>query len=329
MKTGIYGAGQWGDVFYRVISKYEKIDFFADKHKTGKFYDIPIISPYEIPNKSKIYNSVATYEDEVFEDLKGKNLISFVETLKKYPDITNEFYKDNYLWLSGKLLDDRLKDVRELLKDQISLDFFDKWVKFRETFDMKYYPYPTNTLKEQYFIDEFKYSKRYVDCGAFDGDSVLRYFEFNKDGMSIAFEPDIKNLKKCNKNLKNKNVLIYPLGIYSKTTIFKFNPLGSGGSISKVGEVEVAVTSLDETVYNFRPDYIKMDIECAESEAIKGAENIIKDFSPNLAISIYHKASDLWEIPLLIKEINPNYEFKIRCHNHLCLETILYCKVKK
>jgi len=22
------------------------------------------------------------------------------------------------------------------------------------------------------------------------------------------------------------------------------------------------------------------------------------------------------------------YEFKIRCHNHLCLETILYCKVK-
>jgi FkbM family methyltransferase len=327
MKTGIYGAGQYGEVFYKVISKYEKIDFFVDKSKKGKFLNIPIISP-EKAKKSKelkIYNSLFFYEEEIRKEV---DIVSFIEVLKKYPQIIYEIYKKNILWFGGELLNPKLKEVKKLLKDKISLNFFDKWVKFRETFNMKHYPYPTNLLKDQYFVEEFKYSKRFVDCGTFDGDSVIKYFQYNKNGMCIAFEPDENNIKLCNKNLKNKNVLIYPLGVYSYTTILKFNPLGSGGSIDENGSVEVAVTSLDETIYNFRPDYIKMDIEGAEKEALLGAKKIIKDFSPKLAISIYHKAEDLWEIPLLIKEINPKYEFKIRCHANMCLETILYAKVR-
>ena len=272
-----------------------------------------------------IYNSVATYEKEVKKDLE---VINFIDVLKKYPEIINEFYSSRYLWLNGKLIDKKLAKVRKLLKDEVSLNFFDKWVKFRETFYMKFYPYPTNSLEEQYFIDEFKYSNRFVDCGGFIGDTIESYYKLN-NGKLISFEPDPNNLKKLQTKAKNRDVLIYPLGVYSKTKILKFNPLGSGGSIDEKGDLEIAVTSLDETIYNFKPDYIKMDIEGAEVEAIKGAKNIIKDFSPKLAISIYHKASDLWEIPLLIKEINPDYEFKIRCHNHLCLETILYCKVNK
>lgn len=319
----IYGAGVWGEVFSRVIDA----DFFIDKYKDGSLKNKPILKIEEVPKDTIIYNSVATYENEVLTELKGFNIISFVDTIKKYPKIINEFYKDNYLWLSGKLLDKRLDEVKKLLKDDISLNFFDKWVKFRETFDINFYPAPTNTLQEQYFIDEFKYSKRFVDCGGFIGDTIKRYYQYN-DGKVISFEPDPNNLKKLNTEAKNKDVLIYPLGVYSKTTILKFNSLGSGSKIDENGEIEIAVTSLDETIYNFKPDYIKMDVEGAEKDAILGAKNIIKDFSPNLAISIYHKASDLWEIPLLIKDINPNYEFKIRCHNHLCLETILYCKVK-
>jgi len=118
------------------------------------------------------------------------------------------------------------------------------------------------------------------------------------------------------------------MGVYSKTTILKLTSLGSGSFISNKGDNFISVTSLDETIYNFKPDYIKMDIEGSEKEALIGAKEIIKDFKPKLAISLYHKAEDLWEIPLLIKELNPDYEFKIRCHNHLCIETVLYCKDK-
>jgi len=326
MKIAIYGAGQYGEIFYKIISKYEKIDYFIDKYKKGKLLDIPIISIKQAKKMNLIiYNSVATYEKEVKKDLE---VIDFIDTLKKYPEIINEFYNSSYLWLSGKLIDKKLSQVREFLNDEVSLIFFDKWINFRETFDIKFYPYPTNRLEEQYFIDEFKYSNRFVDCGGFIGDTIESYYKLN-DGKLISFEPDSNNLKKLQKKAKNRDVLIYPLGVYSKTTILKFNSQGSGSCIDEKGNLEIAVTGLDETIYNFKPDYIKMDIEGAEIEAIKGAKNIIKDFSPNLAISIYHKANDLWEIPLLIKEINPNYEFKIRCHNHLCLETILYCKVTK
>jgi hypothetical protein len=180
MKTVIYGAGQYGNVFYRVISKYEKIDFFIDKYKKGTLHGIDIIQPTDIKGDIKIYNSVATYEDEVKEEL---DVIDFVDTLSLYPDIIKEFYNDGYLWLEGKLLDDKLKEVRKLLNDKISLDFFDRWVKFRENFDMKYYPSPTNSLDVQYFIDEFKYSKRFVDCGGFIGDTIEAYYKHNIGGQ--------------------------------------------------------------------------------------------------------------------------------------------------
>jgi FkbM family methyltransferase len=326
MKIGIYGTGQYGKIFYNIISKYEKVDFFVDKYKTGYINNIPIIKISDIPKNSKIYNSVATYENKVKKEV---DIINFVKTLIKYPEIVLEFKKENYLWFQGFLIDDNLKEVKKLLEDEISINFFDRWVKFRETFNMKFYPYPTNSLSEQYFINGFKHSNRFVDCGAFDGETIVEYFKHNSGGMSISFEPDPKNLEKLNKIIKHKNALIYPLGVYNKTTILRFNPLGSGGSIEEDGKLEIAVTSLDKTIYNFKPDYIKMDIEGAEKDALIGAKNIIKDFSPNLAISIYHKAEDLWEIPLLIKSINSNYKFQIRCHNHLCLETILYAKATK
>jgi len=323
LKTAIYGAGQFGKIFDRIINA----DFFIDKFKSGSLNNKPILKIKEIPQDVIIYNSVIFDESDVLRDLEKFNIISFENTLKKFPKIIEEFKKEKFLWLKGKLINEKLKEVRTLFKDEISLDFFDKWVNFRKTFDMKYYPSPTNSLKEQYFIDEFKHSKKFVDCGAYIGDTALEYFKLNS-GKVISFEADPNNVKKLKENVKNKNVLIYPIGVYSKTTILKLTSLGSGSFISNKGDNFISVTSLDETIYNFKPDYIKIDIEDSEKEALIGAKEIIKDFKPKLAISIYHKAEDLWEIPLLIKELNPNYEFKIRCHNYLCIETILYCKDK-
>lgn len=55
-------------------------------------------------------------------------------------------------------------------------------------------------------------------------------------------------------------------------------------------------------------DYIKMDIEGAEVAALSGGSASISKFKPRLAISGCHKDVDLWEIPLLIKKINPKYK---------------------
>ena len=73
--------------------------------------------------------------------------------------------------------------------------------------------------------------------------------------------------------------------------------------------------------------FIKMDIEGAELNALKGAENTIRDNVPKLAIRIYHQLNDLWEIPIYLSEIVPEYNFFVRHHSKGLAETVLYAKV--
>lgn len=53
----------------------------------------------------------------------------------------------------------------------------------------------------------------------------------------------------------------------------------------------------DETVYDKEPTFIKMDIEGSEQEALKGCKRILKELKPKLALCVYHKPEDLFEIP--------------------------------
>ena len=67
-----------------------------------------------------------------------------------------------------------------------------------------------------------------------------------------------------------------------------------------------------------------MDIEGFELNALEGAKDTIKKYRPKLAICLYHKPQDLWEIPLFIKSIDSNYKIFIRHHTDLLNETVCY-----
>ncbi len=67
-----------------------------------------------------------------------------------------------------------------------------------------------------------------------------------------------------------------------------------------------------------------MDIEGAERKTIEGAENIIKKYRPELAICVYHRADDIFEIPLAIKKLVPEYKLYLRQHSDSLLDTVLY-----
>ena len=58
-----------------------------------------------------------------------------------------------------------------------------------------------------------------------------------------------------------------------------------------------------------------MDIEGAEVMALEGGKSIIKNHSPKLALSAYHKKTDLLDIPIKIKEINSKYDIYLNCQN--------------
>ena len=70
--------------------------------------------------------------------------------------------------------------------------------------------------------------------------------------------------------------------------------------------------------------FIKMDVEGAELEVIKGAKNIIMRQHPRLAVSIYHKIEDIWEIPTLILEYYSGYQLYLRHYSFSYYDTVLY-----
>jgi hypothetical protein len=74
-----------------------------------------------------------------------------------------------------------------------------------------------------------------------------------------------------------------------------------------------------------RVDFIKMDIEGSELEALKGAEETIRRFRPRMAISIYHKDDDYFTIPLFIRNLELGYRFYLENYTISDGETVLYC----
>ena len=70
--------------------------------------------------------------------------------------------------------------------------------------------------------------------------------------------------------------------------------------------------------------FIKMDIEGSELEALKGAKNQIMNYSPRLAICVYHKREDLITIPQYIKKLVPEYKLYLRAHFPYASELVIY-----
>lgn len=98
-----------------------------------------------------------------------------------------------------------------------------------------------------------------------------------------------------------------------------------GAMLSDRGDGEkVTVYSIYDYFRDQRIPFIKADIESFEFSLIKGASNVIRRDHPKLAICIYHNASDMYRIALLIKELNHDYRFAVRQHYCELSDTVLY-----
>lgn len=169
----------------------------------------------------------------------------------------------------------------------------------------------------------------FVDGGCFDGSTAINFMKWcdNKYKEIWAFEPDLKNLEKCKINLSEKfqNINLVAEGLWNKREIVKFNANGSAGAkIIEEGCEQIRTNRLDDIIPDKKVSFIKLDIEGAELNALKGAEKIIREQKPKLSICIYHKPEDIWEIPSLLLEYNSDYIFYIRHYSLGAAETILY-----
>ena len=321
MKIAIYGAGIFGKLFFQTLTI--KVDFFIDDFSLKQEYEnIPIIKLDKVDKSTKIFISVLQHSKKIEKNLLEAgfiDVINFTSSISYMPNILHKLSKTNYLWLVEDLKSmlklDKLKLVSELLFDEKSKILLKQIIALRSTLDIKYYINPTDI---EYFPSDVPIlenidSINFIDCGAYTGDTIEELLiQTTNVNSTISFEPDTKNLLSLQeqvKLLKHKypktNFIIYPAGVYSCNSILKFtnNGIDSSASFNKNSNIEVPVVALDTILLNSNPNYIKMDIEGAEKDALLGAKQILQKYKPNLAICLYHKPEDLWELPLLINEI--------------------------
>lgn len=230
-----------------------------------------------------------------------------------------------------------------LLKDKQSRQVLSNLIKYRISLNKKYI---LNSRSEiSFYLDgrilPLGENEVFADCGGYDGDSIINFHRAvaGKFAKIYSFEPDRTNfakLEKIAKKLDPKRIIPVKKGVYYKTGRIHFSEsstvdshivkdvrrISSGEDKGKL--ISINVASLDDF---FRakevPTFIKMDIEGAEREALLGARTIIKKYKPKLAISIYHRSADLWDLPLLIRKLNSSYKLSIRHYSNEIVDTML------
>ncbi len=199
-------------------------------------------------------------------------------------------------------------------------------------------------LLEQYVYNDIKVEDGdyVIDGGGCYGDTAL-YFasKAGKCGKVFSFEFLPENLKIFNENLYrnsniSKNIEVNSLALWENnkedlyvveagpaTQCFRYKP--------KKYDFKVNTISIDQFVSRNsieKVDFIKLDIEGAEFETLKGALETIKKFKPKLAICLYHDIAHFSEIPNYLKEILPEYKFYFDHFTTHLGESVLFAKVK-
>ena len=101
----------------------------------------------------------------------------------------------------------------------------------------------------------------------------------------------------------------------------------SGSKISPDGNQTIQVIDIKKflnEVNDNLPTFIKLDIEGKEKDVLGAMDEFIAQKHPDLAISVYHSLDDLWEIPLLLHRLNPNYKIYLRHQSNYFTETVCY-----
>jgi FkbM family methyltransferase len=165
----------------------------------------------------------------------------------------------------------------------------------------------------------------YVDAGAYTGDHIAAFAKLNPRFTSAyAFEPQPEHLWEVAKRFgHDPRVKLVSKGLYSSNGRIGFDAALPVGAHVVAGGADIEVVRLDDAVTE-RVTYIKMDIEGAEIEALKGCERTIAEHRPRLAISVYHRPSDYFEIPKLVHAMRQDYRLYLRQHSPFNVDTVLY-----
>ena len=225
---------------------------------------------------------------------------------------------------------DSYEEVYHMLEDSTSKEIFTKLLNFKITFDYSFMEGFTNDHEGQYFDKEIIPKIKnicFVDGGGYVGDTATQVIKNFPDFKKIyLIEPNEENIKVAKRELRHyKNIEFLQTGLSNRKAVLDFNEEKSFSAIYGKGTTSVKVDTLDNLLEKEeKVDFIKLDIEGAEQDAIEGARKIIRVHKPILAICIYHKAEDWYKVPEKVLAINSDYKIYLRHYMEGIYETVMY-----
>lgn len=332
----LYGAGNSGHHVIKYlrskgISPVAVID--SNPEKWGKSYcDCRVLSLKQALDSYanlNVFISASTFEREIRDALK-----------KIIPEDRIHFFEYERLFYCEipeyrNFVSDHIQDllfVYENLSDQCSQQTMEEIVNLWCSADPKHLE--KIYAPDQYFpndIIQLTEHESFVDCGAFTGDTFEQFYAQvgGKYDHYYGLEPQ----KECYAELKlacgtDERNCIFTCGASDRKEQLRFsNDFDKGhATVTNGGETMIDVCPIDELISDKgKVTFIKMDIEGSELKALRGAEKTIINHKPKLAICVYHRMTDMVEIPKYIMGLGLNYRYYIRHHQRFAgVETVFY-----
>lgn len=176
-----------------------------------------------------------------------------------------------------------------------------------------------------------------IDGGAHIGDTLMDFHEKVAFEHMHCFEPFPRSCARLSRlaeilGLKDKRASTVCKGLWSARSVQTLNIDAQSSHANRIGGssgagVDIETIDIDSYVQEQglpRVDLIKLDVEGSELPALQGALETIKRFKPKLQVCIYHKPEDIWELPIFIRELVPEYRFYIGHHGARHVDSVLY-----
>lgn len=331
----IFGAHSNGKIVYEECLRTGTtvlgfVDNAAAKQGT-KLYGLPVVGPAALdPERDGVILASGNYSLDIcrqltamgFRHLQNLSEFFFLSRCPVQPEMYfHEDLRENrirYHALFLRLADEKSRTVLETI------------LRYRQSFDIRLPASVCDRQDPQWFDRElFRADDNhvFVDGGAFDGDTALRFIRLNGGTYRSLhlFEPDPGIARQAADHLRGYGrITIHNLGLSDRKGTLYFSQTGRmDGHLTDTDGIPVEIDTIDHVI-DEPITFLKMDIEGAEESALAGAAEHIRRDSPLLAIAAYHRADDLWNLPRRICAIHPHYTFYLRHYTQISHDTVLY-----
>lgn len=227
-----------------------------------------------------------------------------------------------------RLLEEHLDELKSIFSDDKSRELLDCIIEKRKQIEVDYSDiYEPN----QYFVREIVPVDKnavFVDAGAYHGETIDEFVEFQGGVYKkiYAFEMDKANYDELAKVHSDERICLLNYGLWDERVDMSYSSNGTSSAleVGVTGDLVARCITLDEIIGDDDVTFIKMDIEGAEYKALMGAKQTILRCKPNLAICVYHKSEDIYELTKLLHTWLPEHKCYLRHHSPRLTETVLY-----